>query len=87
MEWKQYGVLHREDGPAVIRPERNEKEWYWKGARHREDGPAVITEMRDGDIHYSWYLREKCVSKEEVFRSIPRKDREKRREFIKEWGV
>lgn len=35
------GLLHREDGPAVIWND-GEKEWYINGERHREDGPAII---------------------------------------------
>lgn len=32
------GVLHREDGPAVISP--THQEWYLNGVLHRTDGPA-----------------------------------------------
>ena len=47
-EWRQYGVLHRENGPAFdydiidnkIIPGRR-KEWYLNGKLHRLDGPAV----------------------------------------------
>ena len=35
------GVLHRDDGPAVIFS-NGSKAWYKNGERHREDGPAVI---------------------------------------------
>jgi hypothetical protein len=34
------GVLHREDGPAVIRA-TGTREWYRDGRLHREDGPAI----------------------------------------------
>ena len=34
-------VLHRLDGPAVIRPNGSREEWYLNGLLHREDGPAV----------------------------------------------
>lgn len=37
-------VLHREDGPAVIK--KNLSEWYKNGKLHRENGPAV--EWSDG---------------------------------------
>jgi hypothetical protein len=40
-EWSLNGLLHREDGPAVIRPD-GAKVWWQNGLRHREDGPAVI---------------------------------------------
>jgi hypothetical protein len=34
-----YGQLHREDGPAVIRP-NGVTEWWQHGQLHRTDGPA-----------------------------------------------
>ena len=34
------GLLHREDGPAVILSDGTKK-WYCNGVMHREDGPAV----------------------------------------------
>jgi hypothetical protein len=35
------GVLHREDGSAIISLSGTE-EWYLNGLRHREDGPAIV---------------------------------------------
>jgi hypothetical protein len=35
------GKLHRDDGPAVIKPDGTQ-EWYKEGKLHRDDGPAVI---------------------------------------------
>ena len=46
--WTKNCQLHREDGPAVERP--NGHEWYLYGKRHREDGPAV--ERADGYKEY-----------------------------------
>jgi hypothetical protein len=39
--WYRDGELHREDGPAVIKPDGSQ---FWKrdGQLHREDGPAEI---------------------------------------------
>lgn len=45
------GVLHREDGPAVMSPD-GDKHWYLNGQRHREDGPAI--EYSNGDK--KWYI-------------------------------
>lgn len=55
-------VLHREDGPALIRKDR--KEWFLNGVRHREDGPAIISEqltLYSGKKFYYeyWYLNGK----------------------------
>ncbi len=36
-----YGELHRDDGPAMIWP-NGEQRWYRHGELHRDDGPAVI---------------------------------------------
>lgn len=49
--WRQFGVLHRSGGPAVIYRDGGE-EWIKYGKFHREDGPAVITE--DGRKY--WYV-------------------------------
>lgn len=38
--WYRNGVLHNEDGPAIIQAD-GRKEWWINGVRHREDGPAV----------------------------------------------
>jgi len=50
-EWYVNGLLHRTDGPAVIR-EDGHKEWRVNGQRHRVDGPAV--EHPNGD--FDWWL-------------------------------
>lgn len=42
--WYDHGVLHRENGPAVMH--NNTIMWYNKGVVHREDGPAII--RKDG---------------------------------------
>ena len=50
-EWRNAaGDLHREDGPAVTRPDGTEV-WYLDGVRHREGGPAVIYP----DEYEAWY--------------------------------
>ena len=38
--WYLHGVLHRDNGPAVERPEGDYR-WYQFGKEHREDGPAI----------------------------------------------
>ena len=38
-EWRQNGVLHRDDGPA-IEWNNGDKCWYQNGKLHRTDGPA-----------------------------------------------
>jgi hypothetical protein len=35
------GLLHREDGPAIVFPNGTQA-WFLNGKHHREDGPAVI---------------------------------------------
>src|ERR1039458_1340274 len=64
-EWRtgssREGILHRLDGPAVIRgnglfsePD-GDKEWWVEGKRHRTGGPAVEYENGDNE----WYLNGK----------------------------
>lgn len=40
------GKLHREDGPAIVDSNGNEK-WYKNGELHRIDGPAVILSLNE----------------------------------------
>jgi hypothetical protein len=49
--WWLNDKLHREDGPAIIRPDGN-KSWFLNGKRHMEDGPAYI----DSNGTQEWYL-------------------------------
>ena len=51
LEWYENGMLHREDGPAVIHA-NGSKDWCLRGRVHRNDGPAA--EHEDGS--FSWYL-------------------------------
>lgn len=41
VEYTLNGLLHREDGPALIYP-RSSLFWYKHGKMHRTDGPAAI---------------------------------------------
>jgi len=52
IEYRLDGKLHREDGPAVERPDGT-RCWHQHGELHREDGPAV--EFPNGDKY--WCLR------------------------------
>ena len=56
--WYRYGVLHRDGGPAVIRPALGGIEfwWYQFGKEHRDDGPAII--RADGSTQ--WFRDGKC---------------------------
>jgi hypothetical protein len=49
--WWKNGLLHREDGPAVIYLDGYES-WYLNGESHRIDGPAVI----GPNDCYEWYF-------------------------------
>ena len=48
--WYKNGLLHRDDGPAVIWSD-GRQEWWKDGNWHRDDGPAVIC---TSGTHY-WY--------------------------------
>lgn len=47
--YDENGLLHRDDGPAVIMHGAGEK-WFRHGKLHRDDGPAVV--MEDGTKKY-----------------------------------
>lgn len=49
-EWRQNGLLHREDGPAIEWADGG-KSWWLNGKRHREDGPAM-----DLSNHKEWWI-------------------------------
>lgn len=52
-EYLEDGLLHREDGPAVVCSDGLEA-WYRHGLLHREDGPAVA----DPGTHYLAWFRD-----------------------------
>jgi hypothetical protein len=49
-KWFKDGIIHREDGPAIISPNGNQA-WYQNGVFHRVGGPAL--EMADENM-YQW---------------------------------
>ena len=57
--WFPNGVLHREEGPAVIwygsSGNKLYEEWRNGGCLHREDGPAIIHYNEDGNIYAKQY--------------------------------
>ena len=58
--WKLHGKLHRENKPAFIDPD-NEQRWYLNGKLHRENGPAIIQrDLPECQFGYkAWYLNGK----------------------------
>ena len=54
--YNKEGKLHREDGPAIIRP-NNDREWLISGKLHRTDGPAATRTngtkewFQNGELH------------------------------------
>jgi hypothetical protein len=62
--------LHREDGPAVERPDGS-KEWWVNDERHRIDGPAAEYFIGSSKIRYWYYHGEKIeVSSQEEFERV-----------------
>lgn len=49
-EWYHNGLLHREDGPAVV-TEEGDQLWYRHGLLHRDQKPAIIRISG----HKEWY--------------------------------
>ena len=50
-EWRQNGLLHRLDGPAIEYAD-GDNHWFQNGKLHRLDGPAI--ECADGGKR--WYI-------------------------------
>jgi hypothetical protein len=53
--WTKGGLLHRDDGPAIIYRSGTE-EWYRNGLRHREGGPAAIYANGTQEWYYNGFL-------------------------------
>jgi hypothetical protein len=71
--WYQHGILHREDGPAMLYNDGT-KLWYRHGRLHREDGPAV--EWSDGKKE--WYINHNYFdTKEEWFEALTEENKAK----------
>lgn len=51
VEYKCNGLLHREDGPAIVHSNGNQF-WYVNGLLHREDGTAI--EKYNGE--HEWFI-------------------------------
>ncbi len=57
VKYYEYGLLHREDGPAVVGPDGTFERWFKHGGLHREDGPASIDYDDNGNIQeVSWWI-------------------------------
>ena len=69
-EWYVNGLLHREDGPAVINADGSQ-EWWIDGLCHREDGPAIVY----ANGRQEWWLNGKPNDVNECFLNIHSKHR------------
>jgi hypothetical protein len=58
--WYQYGLEHREDGPAFIW-RNGTKFWMINGKLHREDGPAYKMALKGGGYNIGWYINGKRI--------------------------
>lgn len=65
--YNQKGHFHRENGPAIISPDKSTQVWYRNGLRHRKNGPAFIDTKKN---IYIWSVNgiattvDKVLSKE-----------------------
>lgn len=59
LEYRWAGVLHRDEGPAIIKSDGS-LYYYISGALERKDGPAVI--LKDGTK--KWYCKD-CLHRED----------------------
>jgi hypothetical protein len=59
-DWRnEHGLLHRVDGPALIRPDGTQY-WCQHGELHRADGPAVILSYG----RQYWYVKDQNITAE-----------------------
>lgn len=58
-EWYFKGSLHRDNGPAIVRPNRDITEYWSHGKRHRIGGPALIEKDQ-----FWFYVNHKLMSYE-----------------------
>lgn len=60
------GVLHRDDGPAIVGRDGYEA-WFKDGKSHREDGPAII----HPEAISSWWYEGHRINLDEIDSSHP----------------
>jgi hypothetical protein len=64
-EWRRYGLLHRDDGPAIVTYEGGRsgddsrdgpsRHWYWRGLLHRPlDGPYAGPAIEPNYESFAW---------------------------------
>ncbi len=56
--WYRNGIIHRDDGPAVIYYENGQKTyefWIRDGIWHRDDGPTRVRYNKDKKIEEHWF--------------------------------
>lgn len=78
--WFVNGILHREDGPAVIRFDGQQR-WFYNNLLHRSDGPAIV----HSEGYKTWFLRGEPVSAQEVFEQLTPEQKEKAIWELDQW--
>lgn len=78
----RYGKLHRDEGPAIIDVEADERVYYQYGRIHREDGPAFICNKHN---EYEFYYKGDCYPLIDWLRLVAIPD-EKKAELILRYG-
>lgn len=80
-KWFSNGVLHRENGPAVLY-KQGYQEWWRNGKLHREDGPAIIS----SDGTEEWFLNYKIYTFNDYVHKLQLDDAQKAA-LILEYGL
>jgi hypothetical protein len=78
--WRQFGTIHREDGPAIITD--NYEQWSHFGKCHRTDGPAVM--YKDGDM--GWYVKGAQIFDYDEFQRVTGRTDEEMLLLRLKWG-
>lgn len=63
--WFMHGVLHNDDGPAIVDYRTGRVCYYEEGLKHRDDGPAVISSGAINPLICEWWWYGLRVSRKE----------------------
>ena len=67
MRWYKNGMLHRENGPAMITKNSDKttlESWYINGQLHRNDAPAIIHTNDNGEVMAEIWYKNNSIHRE-----------------------
>lgn len=82
---KVLGILHREDGPAIIRTDGSEV-WCVDGRRHRLDGPAIRYHPLNPTEYNVWWINGYRINSLKVYQEKTGCSDERLTALMLKWG-